>query len=351
MRDKPTISQVAKAAGVAASTVSRVLNGGYASADVKTRVKKITEQLGYFPSPTARNLKIGRTGIVGLVAETQGSWFHELLTGVEEELVEKRVSVALCSLRLTGTYDASTVDAWITERRVDGIIFVRATTKERSLVNLAQKMGLPAVFIAPDHTFRSGYTVRAQNRDAARDVAAHLLNLGHQTIAFAGGPEASLDSRDRLQGLRSEMADRGLSLDESHVSFGENYKPESGVSYAKRWLALPRNKAPTAVVLGNDEMALGFMRTVQAEGVRIPEDVSVVGFDGAPEGALYWPGLTTSAQPARKMGRAACKELFIRIEGQDPAEGASLEMAMELTVRESTGPGPRALKKSRAKRD
>jgi LacI family transcriptional regulator len=326
-----------------------VLNGGYASADVKARVEKITQQLGYIPSPTARNLKMGRTGIVGLIVEsTQGSWFTEILQGVEEELSDKRLSVALCSLALTGKYDPSAVEAWISERRSDGMIVVRATKQERPLVKLAQKVSLPQVFIGPDYNFRAGYTVRARNREAGQDVGEHLLQLGHRNIAFAGGPEASLDTRDRLQGLSDALSEAGVPLPERNVTFCRDYRPQSGLTYAEEFLSLATSKAPTAVVLGNDEMALGFMRAVQSRGLRIPDDVSVVGFDGTPEGALWWPGLTSSAQPARKMGRAACREVLSRIADKEQTEGSALEMPMELIVRESTGPAPRAQKRARA---
>ena len=348
MRDKPTIAEVARAANVAASTVSRVLNGGYASADVKARVEKITQRMGYIPSPAARNLKTGRSGIVGLVVETtQGSWFHDLLMGVEEELSDKRLSVALCSLALTGKYDSTAVEGWISERRVDGVIFVRATKQERPLVQLAEKVGLPVVFIAPDHTYRTGYTVRARNREAGHDVAEHLVELGHKNIAFAGGPHASLDTRDRLQGVRDGMNEHGLKLDDRHVSFGKSYRPASGIHYAEHWLSLSQREAPTAVVFGNDEMALGFMRTVQSHGLSIPDDVSLVGFDGTPEGALWWPGLTSSAQPARKMGRSACREIFARMEDKEQPEGATLELPMELVPRESSGPVPKSRRRGK----
>lgn len=348
MKHKPTIAEVAKAANVAGSTVSRVLNGGYASAEVRARVQKVSQQLGYIPSPTARNLKMGRTGIVGLVVEvTVGSWFNEILQGVEEELSDGHLSVALCSLKLTGSYDPSIVERWVNERRVDGIVFLRASKREQPLIKNAQKLGIPLVFVGPDYNYRVGYTVRARNREAGHDAGQHLLGLGHKKIAFAGGPEGSQDSRDRLHGLEDALREAGLELEASNVSFGRNYLPESGIAYAEKWLTIPRNKAPTAVVLGNDEMALGFMRTVCAAGYVVPDDVSVVGFDGSRESALWWPGLTTATQPARKMGRSACRELLARIEDRDYNEGSSLEMPMELVVRESTGPakGARAAKK------
>ncbi len=342
MRSKaPTIAEVARSANVAASTVSRVLNGGYASADVKARVERVMNQLGYTPSPTARNLKMGRSGIIGLVVEsTRGYWFTEILQGVEEELSDKRISVTLCSLALSGEYDSSSVQAWISERRIDGIIFCRSSREERALVQKAQDAGLPVVFIAPDDTFRRGHAVRARNRDAGRDVAEHLVGLGHKRVAFAGGPRVSLDSRDRLQGLQDGLLESGLKIDERHVTFADNYRPESGMVYAEKWLSLPRDQAPTAVVTGNDSMALGFMRVVQSRGVKVPEDVSVVGFDGVPEGGLWWPGLTSASQPARQMGREACRAVLDWIETRDTPEGTALEMPMELVVRESTGPAP-----------
>lgn len=336
-KNKPTILEVAKAANVAASTVSRVLNGGYASASVKARVAEVTEQLGYIPSPTARNLKMGRTGIIGLVVgSTQGAWFHQLLTGVEEELLDKRVSVALCSLALTGTYDTSAVEAWITERRVDGIIMIRATERERPLLDDAKKRGIPIVFIAPDHTIEGSHVVRSRNRKAGREVARHLLDLGHRSIAFVGGPESSQDSRDRLLGLRDVMEEAGVELSPRHISAARNYLPQSGIEYAKKWLTLPRAEAPTAVVLGNDEMALGFMGAVQSKGVKVPGEVSVVGFDNILEGELWWPGLTTSSQPARQMGREACRLLFSEMESDEPVQGSLLELEMELVTRQST---------------
>lgn len=342
MRQKaPTIAEVARAANVAASTVSRVLNGGYASADVKARVEKVMNELGYTPSPTARNLKMGRTGIIGLVVETtQGFWFTEILQGVEQELSDKRVSVALCSLSLTGQYDSSAVEAWITERRIDGIIFCGNSEKERPLVEKAHAAGLPVVFVAPDDRGVEGFSVRARNREAGRRVAQHLLELGHRKFQFAGGPRISIDSQERLEGMREALAESGFELKEENVSFGRDYQPESGLHAASAWLALPRQSAPTAVVMGNDAMALGFLRGVQSAGVQVPEQLSVAGFDGVPEGKLWWPGLTSAKQPAREMGRLACRAILESIEKDEGPEVGSLEMPIEIIVGESTGPVP-----------
>jgi LacI family transcriptional regulator len=335
-----TIIDVARGAGVAVSTVSRVLNGGYASRDVQERVERVARDLGFTPSAIARNLKRGRQGCLAVVTESsQGDWFQQLLVGVEEELVGESVSVMLGSLALSGKYDAAAVDRWIQERRIDGVLFVRCTKRERPLVERARRTGMPMVFVAPDEHFGTGAAFRTQNRDAGHDVADHLLSLGHRRVAFVGGPEDSVDGQERLAGLRDGLAGTPAALRANSVFFAGTYRASGGVAYAARWLA-SRATAPTAVVLGSDELAFGFLRTVLERGVRVPDQVSVVGFDGTPLAGLYWPGLTTAEQPTRTMGKSACRALLRLVQSRDRASPPDLHLPMTLHVRESTGPAP-----------
>ncbi len=337
-KDKPTIRVVAERAQVAVSTVSRVLNGGYASAAAKGRVQLAIQELGYAPSITAQSLVTGRAGCIGVVSYTsQTTWFSQILAGVEEQLVESRQSVLLASLMLNGRYDSSTVAAWIQERRVDGLIFIRYTRREHGLFTAAVAAGLPVVLIGPDIKAPASSIVRCNNVEAGRIVAEHLVGLGHRKFAFAGGPKESIDTRDRHRGLSQALADQKIELSEKRVWFGPNYAPESGMEYAHSFLALPPRARPSAVVMGNDAMALGFMRTVLQQGVKIPDDVSVVGFDGIPEGGLYWPGLTTVLQPAHRMGASGCRALIECMANPDLERTADVQYAVELVVRESTG--------------
>jgi LacI family transcriptional regulator len=339
MRDKPTIGDVASEAGVAASTVSRVLNGGYASSRVKARVEKVIKQLGYVPSTTARGLKTGRTGCIGVAVESsQGSWFIQLLGGIEEELLEKRISVMLSSLVLRDQYDSSAVAASIAEHRLDGLVFVRYTRRERPLLRAARAVDLPVAFIAPDEEMSVGHTVRCCNRDAGAAVAEHLLALGHRRIAFAGGPRESLDTQDRLRGIRAVLGKAGVALAREDVTFAANHDAERGGEYAEAFLRRKRGDLPSAVVLVNDSMALAFARVLLKNGVNIPDDVSVVGFDGVSEGERFWPGLTTAVQPTRLMGQMACRALLERIQNPALDEVTRVEYHMQLVVRESTGP-------------
>lgn len=341
MKHRVTIVEVAKQAGVAVSTVSRVLNGGYASPAVRAKVQEVVRELGFVPSTSARGLKLGRTGLVGFVSwNTHGAWASQLLCGIEDELVGRAVSVVLGSIGLRGTYDASAVRAWIGEHRVDGLVLARAPVEHTPIIDELRTAGLPAVMIASDVDFGYGVRLTVENRIAGQMAAKHLIELGHRKIGFLGGPKESIDSRDRLLGLQEAVHAAGFELDAEYAGFAMSYNPESAVGYAKRWLSLSRENRPTAVVLGNDEMAMQFARILLDRGVKIPDDCSVVGFDGIPEAARFWPALTTVSQPLRDMGSAACRILMQMIDGTDDHITDAVTFKTELIVRESTGPVP-----------
>jgi len=348
--ERPTIGDVASRARVAPTTVSRVLNGGYVSADVRARVEKVIKALGYVPSPTARSLKYGRKGCIGVVVESvHGPWFMGLLSGMEEELTKRRVSVLLGGLVAHGRYDSSTVQSWITERRVDGLVFARYTRRERDLLSSARQAQIPMTFICPDETEDLGFVARCRNFEAGRAVGQHLAELGHRRVAFVGGPEASIDAQDRLRGLKSALDEIGASLRIDDISFGPSYESEAGAQAAREFLRRSVVTRPTASVVGNDAMAIGFMRELLKAGVRIPEEHSVAGFDGVEEGARFWPGLTTAEQPMEQLGRAAVAALLDRVDDPESDVAMTVEYPMPLTLRESTGPISGASSSKRAR--
>jgi DNA-binding LacI/PurR family transcriptional regulator len=336
-KDRPTIHMVAQRARVSVSTVSRALNEGSVSPGTKRRIDGAIRDLRYSPSVAAQSLVTRRTGCIGVVASsTQSTWFSLILAGIEEQLGSSRHSVLLCSLLSNDRYDSSGVAAWINERRIDGLIFIRNTRREHALVSSALAHGLPVVLVGPDIRASGSAVVRSNNVEAGRIAGEHLVALGHQRIAFAGGPRESLDTRDRHRGLCRALARAERGLHDDDVSFGPRYGAEAGVEYARSFLALPARMRPSAVVLGSDAMALGFMRSVLQHGLKIPGDVSVLGFDGIPEGGLYWPGLTTVLQPARRMGACACLALLEAVHTRDPGRASDMQYAVELVVREST---------------
>lgn len=330
---RPTIRIVAAQAGVAVSTVSRYLNDDSVSPRMKARLSRVIESLGYKPSRTARNLSLGLKGCIGVVVDSiQDPWFTQLLTGMEEELQSRDTSLMLLSLELRDRYDPAIAFEWIEEHRVDGLIIAKCHRRDKALVHAAFGAHIPLVAIAPDEALAQVAVVRADNIAAGRALGAHLAELGHTRVAFAGGPRVSVESRHRLQGLREELATRGIRMRDEDISFRTNYEAEEGALFAATFLA--QSERPTAVVLGNDALAIGFIRAAQQRGVEVPGDLSVAGFDGIPEGARSWPSLTTMAQPMREMGRDACRRLFTAIESAE--ERTTVQYPMTLVIREST---------------
>ena len=334
---KPTIATVAAQAGVAVSTVSRYLNGHYVSAPVQAKLSEVIAELGYSRSWTARNLSLGRRGCIGVVVDSSSDpWFVQLLTGIEEEVSTRDTGLMLASLELRGQYDPSLVFSWIRDRRVDGLVIAKSQRRERALMKAAVEAQLPTVIVAPDEIPTDVQVIRCNNIAAGATVGEHLAELGHRRFGFAAGPEHSIDSKHRLRGLRDELARRGIQLDPANVYTCGSFTSEAGGEFAHRFFE--SRPDITALVLANDALAFGFMRVALQRGVRMPRDLSIVGFDGLPHGALFCPALTTVSQPMREMGRVACSRLFEAI--ADPGRLETTEFPMALIERESTGPVP-----------
>ena len=337
MKKNATIATVAAAAGVAVSTVSRYLNGHYVSQPVRARLGEVIETLGYSRSWTARNLSLGRRGCIAVVVDSSADpWFVQLLTGIEEELSARDTGLMLASLELRGTYDPGLVLEWVHARRVDGIITAKSQRRERPLFRACAEARLPTIAVVPDEAPPGAHVVSCDNVAAGIAVARHLTTLGHSRIAFAGGPAHSLDSRHRLRGVQIGLSEAGVGLSPARTYSCGSWDTPAGEVFAERWLDGPRDA--TAVVLANDALAFGFLRVAQQRGLRMPADLSIVGFDGLPQGELFLPALTTMAQPIREMGRAACRTLFASIESSDQV-GRTV-FPMHLLVRESTSLPP-----------
>ena len=332
-RTSVTMLDVADAAGVGVGTVSRVLNRGSVSVRTRARVQRAVDKLGFTPSASARNLKLGKTGIVGIAgASLVNPWFTALLDGMQHVLAHEGHSIAVCGWGQDGTYDPSPVRAWINRRRIDHLVLVRPGEREKPLAAAAWKAGISVVSLASDMPVRRGLRLRADNLDGGRIAGDHLLALGHNKIAFLGGPNESIDVQHRLAGLRERLEGAGYRLPASRVRFAKDYELASGFAHGQRWLETSRLRQATAVVLGSDALALGFMRAALAAGVRIPVDVSVLGFDGVPAGEFTFPALTTVSQPIRQMGSDIAVYL------QSPQAGKSKQISYPLTLltREST---------------
>jgi LacI family transcriptional regulator len=225
---------------------------------------------------------------------------------------------------------------WVQARRVDGIITAKSQRRERPLFRACADAKLPTVAVVPDEAPPGAHVVSCDNVAAGIAVARHLVALGHTRIAFAAGPAHSIDSRHRLRGIRIGLADAGLELSPSRTYSCGSWDTAAGEAFGEHWLDGRRDA--TAVVLANDALAFGFLRVAQQRGLRMPADLSILGFDGLPQGELFHPALTTMAQPIREMGRAACRTLFESIE--EPGQVGRTMFPMHLLVRESTSLPP-----------
>lgn len=329
---KANILAVAHRAGVAKSTVSRYLNGGSVSAELRGRLARTVEELGYIRSWRARGLKTGRLECIGVVVDSSHNpWFSKLLTGIQEEAAKRNNCLILASLDPGGRRRLRVVQQWIRERRVDGLLLVRLHGREeRIMVNECMGAQLPTVVVGPDEPVPNMHFVRCDHRAAGVAAAYHLADLGHSRIAFAGGPLDSAPSNQRLEGLSYGLEARDGRLEPKWTFRCESYQPDAGCRFAEELLGTPLPFS--ALVIGDDALAIGFMRVARNRCIRIPNELSILGFD-VPQTDLLSPPLTTVEQPVAEMGRASCRRLFEAI--SCPARRQVLVCETELITRGS----------------
>ena len=331
-----TIHDVAAQAGVSTATVSKVINQRYGVAAATTaRVQAVIDELGYEASLVARSLRNHRTNVIGILVADLEPFSTELLKGAADAIRGSGFELVVYS----AGGRAGDMVGW--ERRylsrlsgtlVDGAVLVTPT-----VVNV--QAGAPVVAVDP-HAGPSGFpTVDADSLSGARLATEHLLSLGHRRIAMLAG-RADLQSANlREQGYREALAVAGVPFVDSLVRVG-GYDADLSALAAHELLAGPER--PTAVFAANDVTAIATIEVALALGLRVPDDVSVVGFDNIPESALCVPPLTTVNQPIRTMGERAVEMLIQLIRGQ-PVERTHLTLATELVVRGSTAPPRHAL--------
>ena len=329
-----TIRDVAAAAGVSVATVSKVINQRYGvSADTFARVQAVINELGYEASLVAQSLRNHRTNVIGILVADLEPFSTELLKGAADAIRYSGFELVIYS---AGGHARDRV-GW--ERRylsrlsgtlIDGAILVTPTVVD---VNY----GAPIVAIDP-HTGQSGLpTVVSDNLRGGQLATSHLLGLGHRRIGMLTGRPDLESARLRERGYRQALAAAGLTVDEGLVRVGA-YDPEVSLEQARRLLTVP--DPPTAIFAANDVSAIATIEVATELGLRVPADLSVVGFDNIPESALCAPPLTTIDQPIREMGERSVRLLMQLIRGEH-AEVTHITLATALVVRQSTR-APRA---------
>jgi len=329
----PTIRDVAKLAGVAPITVSRVINNnGYISEPTRKRVTAAIKKLGYVPNSLARSLRSRRTGMLALiVTDITNPFFTLIARGVEDTANDAGFSVIFCNTDESEVKEQEYVNLLL-QKQVDGILLVPARSTASSL-RLIQAQGTPLVVIDRRIPGVHVDTVRCDSEDGAYRLVQLLVKLGHRRIAVLSGPQGVSTADDRVAGYKRALAEAGPTPPAPLVYCG-SYTYASGSELAKQMLAAePR---PTAVFAANNFIAMGALKALQEAGVRVPEDIALVSFDDLPPAMVTSPFLTVVAQPAYEMGRVATNRLLAQLAGSKSRKETVLPT--EMIVRQSSGP-------------
>jgi LacI family transcriptional regulator len=333
--DKPlwrvTLAQIATAAGVSTSTVSKVLNGrADVSASTRQRVQALLLERQYEPRASAR---AGAPPLVDLVfAELESPWAMEIVRGAVAAAEAAGVTVALTSLS-----EGMNSGVWLDQiraRGTRGVILLLARLGKREQAELRAR-GLPFAVVDPrGEPDPSVPSVGATNWSGALTATRHLIELGHQRIGMISGPSDLLCSRARMDGYRSAMEAAGLSLDTDLMQWGD-FHVDGGFKVAMAMLSLPQ--PPTAILAGSDLQALGVLEAARTHHVDVPAQLSLVGFDDLPLSRWTSPPLTTIRQPLAEMAGTAVRLVLAQGRGED-LDNRSVELATSLVTRESTAP-------------
>ncbi|MDD9266693.1 LacI family DNA-binding transcriptional regulator [Paenibacillus sp. GCM10023248] len=329
----PKIKDVAKKAGVSVTTVSRVLNGEkYVKDDLKAKVKLAIEELGYAPSHIARSLVRKKTNLIGvIVPDLTSSFYSTILSSIEETASLNDYNLLVCNIIEDTDKELKYLNVFH-EMRVDGIIIMHEKLSD-DIRSFIHKLDIPIIFssVRPvDHKFIS---VIIDDYEAAYDATKYLIELGHERIAFIGGDMRDITSgQNRYVGYRNALKDQRVRIVNDYIRFGD-YKIQSGYDMMKELLACePR---PTAVFAVSDDMAVGAMNCIHDHGLKVPDDLSIIGFDGSQLTELVRPRLTSMEQPIQDMGKITVNTLIDYISDPASSPREDLILVHKLVVRDS----------------
>ena len=333
---RATIFDVAERAGVSIKTVSRVANRE-SNVREKTRAKVLAaiEALDYRPNPAARGLSGKRSYVIGLVYENaeEFSYTKEVLGGALSACETQGYSLLLRPVTLPSDSLGREVEAFVRVTGADGIVLPAPIGDIGAVRDVLTRLQVPVATISPKHPFSSGINVFCDDAGASFSLTAYLIEQRHDHIGFIKGHPDHRATEERLRGYRDALEEHGIRYDASIVRDGL-FTYESG-RLATTSLLNGRNP-PTAIIASNDEMACGAMHAACGRGYRIPEQLSIVGFDNTPVASRLWPPLTTVRQPIRGMAEAATDYLIQRLRGEQ-VEVPDEPFHCEVIVRSSTG--------------
>lgn len=331
MKKSATIHDIARRLGVSPSTVSRALNSsGYVSPGTRERVLAAAEEAGFHPNVTARSLRIGRTGIIGLaIPDILNPFYAEIARRVQDRAEEHGYTVMV--FNTDGVLEKERKLLVIAlSGRMDGLIFFPTSVEAPDLKPLLDEQ-FPTVLFDSKGGISGFDVVALDDYKGARLAVEHLIAYGHHRIGFLATNFNAME--DRLRGLRDVLSEHGLSLDPDLVAVVKRGDPDALKESARKLLYM--EDPPSALFAANDAIAIELIRFCAQVGIKVPDRVSIVGFDDIDSASVVTPALTTVAQPKRELGTIAANMLVERIE-HEALEPRRVILAPRLVVRDST---------------
>jgi len=334
-----TIKDIARHAGVSHTTVSRALNHSpLISARTTERIQEIASKLSYHPSVAARSLKTNRSQALGvIVSHIADPYFSEILQGIDDVAQENGYSLFIASAQHDQVRENSIVQT-MREHRVDGVILCSPHfTAEQS--NQLNSYNIPIVALNNQASESYRFAIYHDDVDGSRQACQHLIGLGHNKIAYLGNATSGRTTQERLEGFIQAMKEAGLPVLPEYIHQVSGNNPEQGLEGVEYFLGLPER--PTALICYNDLMAIGVLKGLHKAGVRVPEDISVTGFDNIMYSNYIQPPLTTIDQPKRFLGAEAAKLMFAQLSTDTNSllkETTEKRLTGMLIIRQSTAP-------------
>lgn len=330
-----TLKEVAKHAGVSITTVSRVMNdSSKVNPETLQRVRRAMQELGYQPNRVAQRLRTtsGQSKLLGLIIpDIQNQFYSSIVRGIEDVAYDKNYAVILCNSDEDHGKEKLYLDVLQSES-VDGII-LPPIHQHGKVVKELIKSGMPVVCVDRKLSRERVDTVVINNEKGGYMAVEHLLSLGHRRIAILTSSPQFSSFEERQRGYEQALRDHGLEIDEKLIREGDPRSSEHARQLANELLELER--APSAIFATNNLMTLGLLEAVNENGLKIPDDISVIGFDDMPWARAVTPPLTVIRQPGYEMGRRAAELMFQRI--ADPRrEQVQIMMEPGIVLREST---------------
>lgn len=337
--EQASIKDVARIAGVSIATVSRCINDpGCVREVTREKVQSAILETGYSPNTLAQSFRRGKTHVIMVVLPSVGDpFFTGVMRGIRSVASGQGYSILINETQFN-TMTADEIGAMVVSRQVDGIVLLASLSPfGTEILSSNSQRALPIVIgcetISPELAGFPG--VHIENETAAREATGYLLKMGHRKIAFIRGQETSLLTRDREKGYRSRMHEAGIPVPEGWVVEG-NLTIDGAMQATGRLLDHPQR--PTAIFCANDEMAMGCMHAVKTAGLKIPGDISIMGFDDTRYAAIVDPPLTTIRQPAEEIGERVMHRLLHEIEtGRSLTADAEI-VSHKLIIRRSVAP-------------